>query len=559
MTEAYILTQVRQVIPYVDRVSRLADQHRSEFAFLPDTSYADAAMRGNLWVAVDRTSREFQAYLYFGGRVPRMRVFQICVQPGHRDSGLARRLISELVKHGIESGYLNITARVSSKLEANKFWQKTGFSIIEQVAGKTKGTVINVYSRDLDVPSLFDRRRIQRSNEKTTIQFNSMRPLLTTPSYVIDLNVFFDALRNRDEGQCNQILSSALKHQIGLFVTSEFVKELLRHSDDQRNDPILTFARNLPTLRPIELALLQPLIEDLKELVFPKSSGPRHWTVNDRSDLIHLAYSVHHSAFGFITRDSAVLRRSVQLHERYGLHVMSPNDFVDTIPEDDRMNHVPAPVIGKAQDLTVSVITDHNRATVRDFLLRHDAAERNLHSWFDQTTTRSRPDPVVVRSSDRIAGVGLWTAIPGPGRDAILHLYVDESDPDASRAIDHILECGPGIGPLRQPWRFNVRIPREQVLTRETALKRGFYSQRERGGRLSFELSRVVMNDVISQATWRRFRRDFLDITDLQLAETMPTYEEMTNTGIVLGRGKGIPPLLCRCSNSRRSSLRGVS
>ena len=143
--EACILKHVRQVIPYVDRVRRLADQHRNEFAFLPETSYADAAMRGNIWVAVDRISKKFRAYVYFGGRVPRMRVFQICVQPEHRDSGIARRLVSELVKHGIESGYLNITARVSSKLEANRFWQKNGFSILEQVAGRTKGTVLNVY------------------------------------------------------------------------------------------------------------------------------------------------------------------------------------------------------------------------------------------------------------------------------------------------------------------------------------------------------------------------------------------------------------------------------
>ena len=121
LMEACILKHVRQVTPYVDRVRRLADQHRNEFAFLPETSYADAAMRGNIWVAVDRISKKFRAYVYFGGRVPRMRVFQICVQPERRDSGIARRLVSELVKHGIESGYLNITARVSSKLEANRF------------------------------------------------------------------------------------------------------------------------------------------------------------------------------------------------------------------------------------------------------------------------------------------------------------------------------------------------------------------------------------------------------------------------------------------------------
>ena len=272
-----VLKRAEEVLQYVHEVRRLADDHRYEFGFLPESAYVGAAARGNLWIVVDKVSRDLCGYLYFGGQYPRLRVFQVCVHRDYRSSGTAQKLVSELIQCGTDWGYLYVTARVSSKLEANKFWQRIGFYIVKQIPGKGPETTINVYATDPDVPSLFDDKNCSRSaNPPITLQIDPRRPVLSTPSYVIDLNVLFDALGNRDTGQCAQILSAALRHEIRLSVTPEFAKELARSSEDSGSDPVLAFARELPVLSQTKPERLRRIIAEVRELL---ASSPRSWII----------------------------------------------------------------------------------------------------------------------------------------------------------------------------------------------------------------------------------------------------------------------------------------
>ncbi len=264
----HILQRPEQVVCWIDQVRSLADAHRRELGFLPESAYCDAAMKGNLWAAIDEKSRQLRGHLLFGGQYPHLKIFQICVRPECRSTGTAGKLISALIRYGEESDHLTISARVSSKLAANSFWKKSGFRITRQTPGKGAETTINVYALDLDVPSLFgtDLRHGRRPRGTTGMVLDTKRPLLQTPLYVIDLNVFFDVVRNRDTGEASQLMSAALKQQIRLFVTPEFVTELVRSSHNRNADPILEFAKTLPTLPRIEPKLLQPLVEKLREM-----------------------------------------------------------------------------------------------------------------------------------------------------------------------------------------------------------------------------------------------------------------------------------------------------
>ena len=82
-----VLKDAEKVLPYIEQVRNLADAHRRELAFLPESVYFEAAIRGNLWVSVDELSHDLQGYLLLGGQHPRMKVFHICVHPDHRASG----------------------------------------------------------------------------------------------------------------------------------------------------------------------------------------------------------------------------------------------------------------------------------------------------------------------------------------------------------------------------------------------------------------------------------------------------------------------------------------
>ncbi len=492
-------------------------------------------MKGNLWVAIDMFSREFRGYLLFGGRHPHLRIFHICVHPDHRTSGVARTIIEELILYATKLSYLNITARVLPKLNANIFWQHSGFRVIRQVPDLRSGTMLNLYSLDLEVPSLFG----TSGGAQNSIQIDPARPLLTTPTYVIDLNVFFDAVRYRDSGQAAQILSFALNHEIRLVVTPEFVAELERTSQDQRNDPVLTFARSLPRLPTVDNDLLRQVVTRVQSLLTSNPPGPQGWTTNDKSDHIHLASSIHHRAYGFITRDSGILRNSRELHEVYGLHVVSPTDVVDSFQKDDSPIDVPVSITAETREIQVSEICDHNRDSIGRFLRSHGHLdESELASWLGPTPGYSYRRSVVVRSSDQITGTGLWSWALRDRTHTILHLIVDEDHVDADRTIDHIL-AAPATGRDEcRLFRFHLKIPRNQIRTRETALRRGFYPDRNNDHNLHIELSRVSITGVVTPENWQSIARDFLDVTGLHLPADLPSHQELINTGIVLGRDK---------------------
>lgn len=532
-----ILKNIDQVMRYVNDVRRLADKHRQEFGFLKDVVYADHAKRGNLWVVVDTASIDFRGHLLLGGQHPRMKVFQICVQRDHRSLGIARMLISELIRYSTECGYLNITARVSSLLPANKFWQRSGFHIIKQTK-EASGTTINLYSLNLDVPSLFsDDDSTSSSLDHAALQIDPRRPLLHTPSYVIDLNVFFDANGGRDHGHAAQIMALSLEHTIRLWVTPEFVKELDRASRDHKNDPVLTFAKKLPTLSHVPSDRLKSIITDLRDLLPSTPTDPRRWRKNDISDQIHLASSIYHKAFGFITRDSAILRHFKGLSDRFGLQVLSPGEVVGNFDlNDDKSIHPPTSISERGEIRAFSSIDDSISTSVDRFLRRYDTQGHDLSWWRSVITGNILPDPVVVSSAEQVVGIGLWSGLGRSRSDAVLHLLVDDFHHDADRAIDHILSVSANIGEFDRVWRFNLKIPRKQIRTRETALKRGFHPQRGIDNDDKIEFTRVVVKRAIVSGHWPRLVHRFREETGLSLAHSMPSYPELINTGIVLSR-----------------------
>ena len=137
MTEK-ILQDPGDVMDYIEQVSGLADENRSDFGFLPESAYTEAAMKGYLWIAIDSSTKKLRGYLFFGGTYPHLKIFQIYVCPRFRSAGLGGNLVGTLKKYGEENSWLTIRARVASELKANKFWQGAGFVIVRQVPGKLK-------------------------------------------------------------------------------------------------------------------------------------------------------------------------------------------------------------------------------------------------------------------------------------------------------------------------------------------------------------------------------------------------------------------------------------
>ena len=498
-------------------------------------------MKGCLWIAVDRTNKELMGYLLFGGTYPHLKVFQVNVLPEFRSRGLARRLIEELRKYGEEKSYQTISSRVATELEANKFWQGIDFRIIRQVpGGERSGRTLNIYLFELDTPSLFRELQSDTFTDEVGVQpiGYPFRPILQTPSYVIDLNVFFDVVRRRDIGESARILSSAFNNEIKLHVTSEFIRELNRHSPDFENDPVLEFARGLPVLPELSADTLAPLTEEIRKILFPDTTGTGKERPNEVSDRIHLASCIHHRAYGFITRDTAILRRTTELHAEYDLRIISPADLYDPHQEPDPPFPLTAAV--EQREISVAELHERDRAGAEAFLAGLGVGSSDVFSCLAPGTTHSPRLRLVARTEKEVIAIGSWSASHSTHRDTAAYLYVNEDHPSSDNAISYILESAINSGRYGQLSRLDLETGQRQIRTREVAISRGFQPRD-----VSRILTKISLKGMITRDSWPSFVSELEEVAALVLPNRIPRYDELVNTGI-FPRKKG---------NDRRSII----
>jgi len=546
MTERILKTPM-EVESYIDQVRSLGDANRSALGFLPASAYTETAIKGCLWVVVDQATKDLMGYLLFGGTYPHLKVFQVHVLPEFRSRGLARRLLKELREHGEENSFQTISARVATELDANRFWQSIGFRIIRRVAGGARsGRMLNVYLFELDTPSLFREIQIEASSQVEGVQQITYpsRPILKTPSYVIDLNVFFDVVGKRDTGESARILSSAFNSEIKLLVTSEFIRELERHSSEFENDPVLEFARGLPVLPELSADTLAPLMEEIRKILFPDTTEIRKERPNEVSDRIHLASCIHHRAYGFITRDTAILRRAKELHAKYDLRVISPADLYDSHQEPG-----PPPPLTVAvgqQETSVSELHERDRAEVEElFLAGLGVGASEVFSCLSPGTTHSPRVRLVARAEKEIIGIGSWSPNRSIHPDTTAYLYVNEDHPSSDSAISYILESSINSGSYGQLSRLDLETGPRQIRTREVAISRGFQPSDLQRRDVSGSLTKISLKGMVTRDSWSSFVSELEEIAGLVLPNRIPRYDELVNTGISLRKK----------SNDRRSSI----
>jgi len=319
-----IKSEDSDVKPFVDAVRNHADRERDALGFLPAPVYDDAAARGNLLVALVTTNREYGGHVLFGGTFPHARIFQLFVVEHFRNKGVAQELITHLTKMLEEYGYLSVSATVAEDLPANGFWEKIGFAIVRRrPGGAARNRLLNVRIRQLNTPTLFD-AQLPAAADLGLIEQLGAQPAV----YAIDLNVFWDIIKGRPRSEyAADVIGAAFNKLIQIVVAEEFINELQRSSKATPTDPALEFAMQFPTLPEPEPIVLQQLLDELGRLIFPNRLSRGNLSLQDRSDLVHLATAIHHSATGFVTSDDTLLKVQDPLYKRYGIFVLHVKNF----------------------------------------------------------------------------------------------------------------------------------------------------------------------------------------------------------------------------------------
>ena len=152
------------------------------------------------------------------------------------------------------------------------------------------------------------------------------------PIYAIDLNVFYDAIRNRvRSSDAGVVFEAALSHQIKIATTQEFISELNRTSNNPANDPVLSLAKRIPTLPLQDKTTIEKIKPIIAGLVFPERAANGRLKSANSSDVLHLAHAVAAGVSGYITSNSKVLSARDSLMIEFNLDVIGLSEFVELL------------------------------------------------------------------------------------------------------------------------------------------------------------------------------------------------------------------------------------
>ncbi|MBI3533483.1 MAG: GNAT family N-acetyltransferase [Burkholderiales bacterium] len=507
---------------------------------MPSASYAEAAARGRLWVAIDE-SDQLAGYLFFGGRFPNISVTQLFVSADARKNGIGHELVNQLKQYAQQMSIQTISARVAADLEANIFWEKSGFLLLRQMpGGRTTNRTINVRLHEVSQSSLW---QSDTGKSAGKVDFLASRPSSIVPNYVLDLNVFFDVVKQRAEAESGaRLLGAAMANRIRVCVTSEFVEELRRHTKDEAADPLLNLAKNLPALPPIPKNLLESRLAELRKIIFPDANRSSTRKANDDSDLIHLATCIHHKTSAFVTREKAILRASNELERRFQLEVVSPVDILDSESEfSPDSGSIKAHIDGES--FYLESMSESLRAQAEQFLgSKVGLASSVIQKLLDPGTDQSRRVRLIAQSGDELIGYCSYSYSATPRSEVDGFVAVDEMSGGAQQFIDHALQRIATEVPLRVPTLVSLSTCDHQQQVISTALNRSYQLEERREDKRLLLLRRVAYRGVISENDWSDFKRKLQRSFAITLPQKCPTFLEARNTGIpVVQTGDATP------------------
>ena len=517
--EIEILHDRSDVLQYVETVRRHADAERESLGFFPGNVYEEAAKDGTLFVAVsDDDARRYAGHILFGGKYPHARISQTFVAPMARGRGVGKRLVKTLTEFVEGKGYLSIVARVASDLDAaNKFYDSLGFEVLNvKPGGSSRGRFINIRVKQLDTPALFGYRR-RVSGLPLAEPVTAFTPVLA-----IDLNVFFDVAKNRSRSVSGgAVMAASFSNLIRLTVTSEFTAELRRTSSGT-SDPVLEFAIQLPVLPSPPDGISQQTLRRLGEIVFPARSFSGKLTVQDLSDLNHLAIAAHHSVSAFVTAERALVDASSALQEQFGLRVVHVENMAQLL---DDIAKVRSPLdIGFADgDLRLSGMDSNLSSSIEALAaalklpvdIRASITSEGIHSENRKALLVSLEDEIVCMAS--------WKAHGSITRTLDVLLIVDEDQASCEVAVDAVLHQMSRIGTAEGPARIQLTIPNLCLNGQRIAVACGFMRCADSSSQLS-RFQRLCIGAPVSDASWEDTRRDIQSVSGMTFPIALPSF-----------------------------------
>ena len=496
-----ILTRREELEPYIDSIRQAADSERASFGFLPPNAYREFVQQGRAVAAIAGSEGQLAGYCLYGGVFPQAKIFQTYVAPSFRGEAIGERLLSSVLEGLERKGFLSAVANVAADLSAaNRFYEKMGFDVVAtKEGGKTTKRLIKVRAKELSSPSLLDLVDQPTSRARAPVM-RGPRPT-SVPRYVLDLNVIFDVTKMRPRSEVAQgVVAAALENDVKLAITAEITAELEKHSRKDQPDPILNLCRAIPTLRLPDQKTLLRLREELLPIVFPEKAHQTTLKANDEADLRHLVTAIEENVVGFITSDEAILRAADKLNARYNLSILSPSAFGQGF-EAEFGARTRAFIHTASSTLQPKSFEEQDREGIEQLLRNYHLSDVRMRGILAAGTATSPRRRELVRSAKGLVCFASWESPRPSVAERVLHVYADETHPDAILAIRHLLRIAcqdTGTCPVAI---FRIKPHLMQHLIRKVAIANHFYADETDAPR-NPALRKVSLGRAIQVENW---------------------------------------------------------
>jgi len=521
MNRPRVLTAAKEIAGYLHDVVAAGDSDRNALGFFPASVYADYGRKEQLLVLVAESDGvdRYAGHLLFDLNYPKAHVRQIHVCKHMRGARLGAVLLDALKKQLTGLGFISIHARVAEDLiEANRFWHAAGFYAQRVVHGSgRRQRMIVVRAHELDSPQLFAGSGITAA-DPLGLDIDTQGP---PPLYLLDLNVLFDLGPRRERHPLALDVFRAERLQMcSLAISAEIELELRRTALDAKTDPMLAFAGTLARFPVPGDDVLERLLPDLAELVFPERARSGNLRINDLSDLKHLATAINAGLRGLITNDVTILSSAPALSRKFGLDVLSPAIFQAPLADHEW------PVMHAAPGdrlVTVELARPEDTSDVQSLLttLGVPVAER-VRQWAATDDRSAACVRLVARARDVVLGYVAWPA--SVDRSSIrAHIAVREDVPGAPVAAHALLRRLLDSVPMGSVAHIHLSCPKQQAVLREVAVSYG--CSVSPGS--PWELRKVLVKRHLFAGSWPVARQALLAASEVRLPGTPPKFRSI--------------------------------
>ncbi len=342
----------------------LGDNNSKTLGFLPESAFAKYAKEGKLIAAYNKSTKKLNGYILYRVSYNRVTIVHLCIAENFRNSNVALNLINYLKANTKQ--YYGIRLSCRNDYGIDHVWESFNFVPLKEKIGRSKKKLpLTVW--------WFPHHHIDLLSQISEYELSNKVVA------VIDMNVFLDIKDEREE-ESLALKSDWLLSEAILYYTREIHNEINRGTTSEikkSSRKLLHFFKQLPFKEEQEL---KDVLHELKN-EFPTKS------INDKSDLKHLAYSIIGGAQFFITRDEELLQNKL-FFKKFELNICRPSEFITQLDENIQVSkYKPQRLIGT--NINSKRVTSENI----DFFTKKFLKPNERKSQFQKIIRRALSSP----------------------------------------------------------------------------------------------------------------------------------------------------------------------